>query len=354
MMASMATQEGTEVRTADEGAQVRLPSRGQVLQGVAGFAIAFALIFWGLPWVAQTSWSEIGHEVLRYRWYTVVELCALSLLAMWLYSYLFTACLPRLGRARAMQMNLASTAVGNTLPGGGIVGVGALYMMARSYGFSRRDVTGTILVSSAWSFMARTSLPIFALLWILVMQEHLPASVVPFFVTGAVLGGLTCLGMVAWLRLDGPGQWLSRVFAPVLVRIRRRGETRGECEQSVLRLRERMRQVVGTHAWTMTLTQAGMLGVSYLGFWVALHALSVDIPIAWSFAAFAGGRLMTVLPLTPGDVGVTETVTLAVLIGAGADPAASAAATVVFSLVTTWLATPLGVVAWLTWWLKRR
>lgn len=330
------------------------PTVPQILQGLVGMFVAFALIFWGLPWIAKSSWTQIGHELARYSLGHMAIFAGLSIVCIYLYGFLFTSSLRGLSQARAMQLNVCATAVGNSLPGGGFLSVAALYMMTRSWGYSRKNVAGSILVTSAWSFVARCALPGVAFTWLLVQREHVPRSVEPLFLLGAVTGAAVVALMFVWLQYERPAIWLTRLARPILDWLGKRRGLSDDPEQVVLNLRARMRSVVGNRGMTMTLSQIAYFAVSYLLFWWCLHALGVNVPIAWSFAAFAIGRLMTVLPLTPGDLGVTEASTLAVLIGAGADSAASAAAIVVYTLFGTLLATPLGIIGWLVWWMGNR
>ena len=69
------------------------------------------------------------------------------------------------------------------------------------------------------------------------------------------------------------------------------------------------------------------------------------------FAAYAVGRLLTTVGVTPGGLGVTEAGTLAVLVAWGADKPAAAAGVLVFALFTHLLEVPLGALGWLAWWL---
>ncbi len=67
------------------------------------------------------------------------------------------------------------------------------------------------------------------------------------------------------------------------------------------------------------------------------------------FAAYAIGRLLTAVGVTPGGLGVTETATAAALVAWGADPAPATAAVVLFSVYTHLMEVPLGALGWLAW-----
>ena len=68
------------------------------------------------------------------------------------------------------------------------------------------------------------------------------------------------------------------------------------------------------------------------------------------FAAYALGRLLTAVGVTPGGLGITEAGTLAVLVAWGADKPAAAAGVLVFAIFSHLLEVPLGAIGWAAWW----
>ena len=76
------------------------------------------------------------------------------------------------------------------------------------------------------------------------------------------------------------------------------------------------------------------------------------LPIALQgilFAAFAIGRLLTAVGITPGGVGIVESVAGAALVGWGAEPGPAAAGVILFSIFTHLMEVPLGALGWLAW-----
>ena len=71
--------------------------------------------------------------------------------------------------------------------------------------------------------------------------------------------------------------------------------------------------------------------------------------LASVFAAYAIGRLLTAVGVTPGGLGVTETATAAALVAWGAHPANATAAVVLFSVYTHLMEVPLGALGWVAW-----
>jgi uncharacterized protein (TIRG00374 family) len=71
-------------------------------------------------------------------------------------------------------------------------------------------------------------------------------------------------------------------------------------------------------------------------------------------AAYAVERMLTLVPITPGGVGVVETAATAVLVGFGADPVGAAAGVVLFRVFSYLIEIPLGAVVAAAWFARTR
>jgi uncharacterized membrane protein YbhN (UPF0104 family) len=104
------------------------------------------------------------------------------------------------------------------------------------------------------------------------------------------------------------------------------------------------------HGWVkMTFGMIAFFGVFYVLFSQSMRVVGLQIPFSHMFAAFAVGRLLTAIGVTPGGVGVTEGGAVAVLVAFGSDPAEALAGTVLFSLYTHVMEVPLGALAFFSW-----
>ncbi|MEX0602242.1 MAG: rod shape-determining protein RodA, partial [Bacteroidota bacterium] len=93
----------------------------------ASIVLVVAIFFFALPKIADFSdvWTEIGAM-------TPIELGAMLVATLWnIFTYWFVmmSSLPGSNIWQTMKVNQASTAVANTLPGGGAIGVGVTYGM---------------------------------------------------------------------------------------------------------------------------------------------------------------------------------------------------------------------------------
>ena len=111
---------------------------------------------------------------------------------------------------------------------------------------------------------------------------------------------------------------------------------------------------MAARGWRITLTTAAANVILWLVLLACLRGTGLSqAQVSWqtSLAAFAFVRLLTVLPITPGGLGITELGLVGVL-AAGAGPRASAqvtAAVLLYRAVTYLPPIPLGAAAFLVW-----
>lgn len=323
----------------------------QVLQVVIGLALAAVLLIWGLPHFAQTSWVEIWQVIRTIPPSHALVFQALMLLGLWCYTFTFTGSLHGLSHSRALIVNLCGSSVSNLVPGGGAVGLAATYAICRSWGFSRRATSTSVIVTGVWNVMARIALPVVAICALWIGGVTLPPVLTELAVAG-MLTGLAILGafvaiMSSERAAQAIGRGLDRVLGPLLRK--RRSSTPTKIEELVTDLRARINDVVSTGWVSMTLGMIGFFGAYYVLFVMILRETGVTLPLNLLFAAFAIGRLLTAVGITPGGVGITETATSAVLVAWGADSAGATAGVVLFSVFTHLMEVPLGALGWLLW-----
>ena len=110
--------------------------------------------------------------------------------------------------------------------------------------------------------------------------------------------------------------------------------------------------MIAARGWRITGATAG----SNLTLWLVLLAClrgtglsQGQVPWQTSLAAFAFVRLLTVLPITPGGLGITELGLVSILAVGHRDGAQVIAAVLLYRAVTYLPSIPLGAIACLTW-----
>lgn len=327
------------------------PSRKQVAQGVVGIILAIVLVLWWLPRVAGTTWSAVFLTLSHVGFGSVVTLWVLMCLGLWCYTFTLTGSLPGLGHVKALIVNLCGSSAGNFLPGGGAVGVTVSYAAFRSWGFSRRAISTSIVVTGVWNIVARLLLPVGALMALLVAGGNLPLSVIRGGLIGAAAGLALLALFVAALASETVTRGVGRAINRVLRPLHRRFPSLHEVDFDEFITDQRVRSVsVVRRGWAkLTFGLTGYFAVFYLLFWECMNVVGLRLPFSHMFAAYAVGRLLTAIGVTPGGVGVTEAGAVAVLVAFSADPAQALAGTVLFSLYTHVMEVPLGAAAFLGW-----
>ncbi|SNC71317.1 Uncharacterized membrane protein YbhN, UPF0104 family [Kytococcus aerolatus] len=342
---------GAHLSDEDLAPQGATLSPARIISAFLGLGIAGIIIVWGLPWIADTTWAQIGHQLARLTWTDIAWLTGLTTLGVLAYTLVMTGSIRGLRTHHAVISNLVGTMISTTFPLGGAVGVGATYAMFRSWGFNNKEVSSALTVIGVWNILGRAALPLIAAVWMMYEAVgQLPQQVVLSIGIGGGAGGVLLLGFVLAVAsrrvAGGIGSFIGFFAAPFASRT---GVTRQDVRGTALELREHLAATVRNGGWTMTAGMAGFLGIFAVVFWLCLRYMGVEVTPVQAFAAYAVGRLLTAFPITPGSMGVTETGALAVLLAGGAQPAAASAAVLLFSLFTNVLHVPAGLVAGAAW-----
>ena len=323
----------------------------QVVGALVPFLLVGAVLAYLLPQV--TDVRDVRSAVAGMTWLEVGTLLAAAALNLATYGLVTVTTTPGLTFRQAMVVTEASTAVANTVPGGGAVAVGMTVGMLRSWGFSQSRTTVSLLVSGVWNNFAKLGLPVLALACLAVQGEVTGTRVTA---AAAGVGGLLAAValLVAVLHSPSSAERVGGAAMSVVSALRRvvgRSPVTG-WERATAKFRART--VLLLSARWQRLTAATL--VSHLALFLVLllalrHAgvAAPQVVVAEALAVFAFARLLTAVPITPGGVGVVEVALVAGLVGAGGDEAPVVAAVLVFRALTYVLPVPLGVLGYLFW-----
>jgi len=323
----------------------------RIARDVISLALAVALIVWGLPRIAGVGWTEILTPFRELHPGGLALLALLQLSALLLFTFTITGALPGISHLRALTVNLAGSLVANTLPFGGALAIGATYAICRSWGFSRSAIGISIVLGGVFATAGKVLLPMVGLA-ALVLQGGTVSATLRNAALFGVLGLLGVLAafvtvMVSSRAAHAVGGFSQRVAQGVLRLLRRPREL--GWEQGIARLRHQTRDVMRTGWLPMTLGTLGYFVVYFVLFWLCLHICGLVTGLGTLLAAFALGRLLTSVAVTPGGLGVVEAGSVALLVAMGADPAQAASGILLFTIFTHVLEIPFGVIAWLAW-----
>lgn len=328
----------------------------RVVQAVVGIGGAVLLLGWVLPWLTKTSWAEILDQLAVTGWAKAAGLLVLMLIALWCYTFTLTGSLPGLKHRPALIANLVGSGISDAAPGGGAVGLAATVGIFRSWGFSHRDIGTSVIVTTIWNMLIRALLPFVAIVWLLLDGSHAlpPLMLWGGWFAAAVTVLIAGLALVMLVNDHGArtiGGLLDRIATPVLRVFKRHPDQ--PIEHLVVDLRARTIGVIRPNWLKLTFGVTGLLGVYFVIFWLCMRQFGIELPLAQVFACYALSRMLTMVPLTPGGIGVTELAS-GLMIAFGVDGAAAAASVVLFAVYSHLLEIPLGMLMAGIWWATRK
>ncbi len=327
--------------------------RGREIFRTAGsLALVAAIFAFAVPHFA--SYRSVWASMEAMTWAQVLLVAgaaAASMISTWI---MICSVLPSIRLREAAAVNLGSNAVASTLPAGGALAMGVSWAMLSSWGVSTADYVLYTLVSGVWNVFARLGLPILALA-ILATASRPGAGLIAAAGAGLALLAALAAGLGLLMRSESFAVRAGRALQVALVtacRVARRPAS-FDIPGSLLGFRDRAGALIAARGWRITAATAA----SNLTLWLVLLAClrgiglsQAQVPWQTSLAAFAFVRLLTVLPITPGGLGITELGLIATLAGAGhRDGVQVTAAVLLYRAVTYLPPIPLGVIACLTW-----
>jgi putative heme transporter len=331
----------------------RVPWRGRkVIRGVVPAAVIAAAFGFALPRFA--SYHSVWASLQAMTWPDALLIGAAAAASLASYWFGICAVLPSLRLREAAAVNLSSNAVASTLPAGGALGMGVSWAMLSSWGIGTEEYVLYTLLSGIWNVFARLGLPVLALLALLTVSRPdavlITAAAVGLGLLAALAAGL---GLLLHSELFAQRAGLALQHAAAACRLARRPAP-SRIAGSLTGFRCRAAGLLAARGWRITATTAAANIILWLVLLACLRGTGLPqarLPWQTSLAAYAFVRLLTVLPITPGGLGITELGLIGVL-AAGAGPRASAqvtAAVLLYRAVTYLPPIPLGAAAFLTW-----
>ena len=346
---------GTSLGAVPQQAAARLRPRPgrRILRAAISAAIVAAIFGFALPRFA--SYRSVWASMDAMPWPSALLVAAAAAASMVSSWAVICSVLPSIRLREAAVVNLGSTAVANTLPAGGALAMGVSWAMLSSWGVGTAEYVLYTLVSGIWSVFARLGLPVIALLVMLTVSRP-GAGLITAAVVGLALLAAATAGFGLLLRSESfalcAGRVLQRMVAVACRLVRRQLPL--DVAGWLPGFRGRTTALIAARGWRITAATAA----SNLTLWLVLLAClrgtglsQAEVPWQTSLAAFAFVRLLTVLPVTPGGLGITELGLIATLAAAAGHRASAqvTAAVLLYRAVTYLPPILLGALACLVW-----
>ena len=307
--------------------------------GVFSLALAAFLLIVVLPRTLGVEWAKTISQIAAVPLWDVICLVAVWIAGLGMHSITLRWSLPGLSVRHALALNLGGSSVSNLLPLGGAAGIGLNYAMLRSWGYDRLQITAFTAVSNLVVMLVKALIAAGGIVALFFMPRFVGD------LSGASHAGTVALSVAGAAVLAGAASCYPK---SVRVRLRRRAGKR------VGQLWEQCAQVLRSGWRGLAVGGLGYPLLQVVLLWSCLVALQADVGITAVLAAYAIERTLTLIPITPGGIGVVETAAAAVLVGFGADPVQAAAGVLLFRVFSYLLEIPVGAVVVAAWFARHR
>lgn len=311
-----------------------------------------ALLVVMVPRAAGTSWTGVVAALGAVPPLVMTVLAGIWIAGLACNSVALAASLPGLTVRRALLLSLSGSAAANVLPLGGAAGVGLNYAMTRRWGFSAASFSAYTATTNVFDVAAKLVLAATAGV-VLVLDGSTTAVHI-----GAPTAGLLMLPPLSLALLLHP-RWAALVGRGADGATRRVGHLVGRPVSTHLGrqlpgLAARTRGVIRQRWGRLTVGTAGYVALLALLFAGCLHAVGVDLTLPLLVTGLAADRVLTLLPITPGGVGVVEGGTALVLTALGAAPEPVVSGVLLYRAFTYFAEIPVGGVSAALWTLRGR
>jgi uncharacterized protein (TIRG00374 family) len=240
---------------------------------------------------------------------------------------------------------LAGNAVGRILPGGAATASAVSVGMLRRAGVPTGQAAPALLASTVLQIGTALALPLLALPVILV-GAPIDRGLATSAYLGAIVLILLVIGGVAIFAFDRPLTMAAEALQWVLNKTVHRKHPTSDLPQRLLRQRDFVRGTIGDHWQAAIVSAAATTGLDYLALLCALRAVGAEPRPSLVILAYAGARVLALIPVTPGGLGFVEAGLVGTLTLAGVDAQDALLATLTYRLVSYWLPIPAGAVAY--------
>lgn len=346
---------GPPEETVTEVGRRRLHIPDTVARGLLALLL-LGLILWVL--LSNVGDLEAVAEALAgVSWEAAVLLIALLLVTQVVIASQLAFTVPGLGVTRAVVTVESAAAVSNTVPGPS--GTATRLGILRSWGFYTDDFARSWLFTSSLTNLVVLVMPVLAIIIAAALGEVTTGVVVL-----AVIGGVaSVVGIVlVWLMLRS--ETFSRRIGTLAGRFARwaRGvvskrPSERDFAEAAVRFRDGLRATWRENGGRVSLAVVAAYGLNALMLSISMRAVGLGydvLPVGSIVVVYAFVRLLTIVNLTPGGVGVVEALYVSgfLLVATGADESQIVAGVFLFRGLTYVGPILLGVVGLLIWKLR--
>jgi uncharacterized membrane protein YbhN (UPF0104 family) len=306
--------------------------RRAVLRSALGVALIVGVFAAVVPRIA--SYGSVAHHLASVSAPWGAALAGAAALDVLTAALPWLAVLNQLSFLGALGFTQASTALTTVLPGGAPLGMAISFGLLRRLRVTRSQAAFAVALTGIWSQVTILVYPLVGAVLVFAtgrLSGSTAAIAGASGAAGGVIVGLAAAGLRsrgAALRLGGAAATVAGRIAPLL-----RRDPPDWSGEALVRLREEWLGVLRRRWPALTAATLANQLTAYVVFELSLRAVGISfgkLPASEAFLAWAIGRVISSLPLTPGGIGVVELGMIGTLVGFGAPQAHVVAAVLLY------------------------
>ena len=272
----------------------------------------------------------------------------LEFLSLFCYGLLTQALLPpgahNPGLSVLFRIDLAAAAIAHVIPAGTLGSAGLGYKLFTDAGIKGRDAAVMMATKGLGSTVVLN-----VLLWLSLVVSIPLAGFHPIYVTVAITGAviMAAVGALAFGFIRGASR-ASRILHAIGDRIP--GLSGDRLEQALLDAANSLRALArDRHTLVMSLTWASLNWIlDAASLWCFVAAFGKFVNPVELFAAYGIANVAGALPVTPGGLGVVDSVAPLLLVSFGVTRSVATLGVLGWRLVNFWLPIPVGALAYVS------
>lgn len=278
-------------------------------------------------WLLRDSEIDSVIQILKdITTFSLLVLVISAIFNVWVFQYPYLVTTKNLKYWQAFQVRNTSFAISNAVPAGGTIGLSFQYAMLRSFGIEVKQTNATIGIASVWNGLISFFMPVLGLV-ALVFAGEITSGLIRSTILGLSVLIISLLMFYISLKSAQGSLWVGNLFSKLINPLRVIfKKPKVNLSKSINDFRIEVSDLVKTKWKSISSTNFLVQISMFLVFWASTSALGIEISAAIIFAIFCFGRLGTTIPLTPGGIGTTDAIMVAMmqLYGTPADLALAA------------------------------
>lgn len=352
----------TDAAGAPDAAQAAAPPAAQldkrksIILGIIGLAVII-LIFWKvIPQVTGSNYQQAFANLEKMTPAALIIILITVVAYLFAYGFPFMAATPGLKYWRSQQVNQAAFAISNGVPAGGAFGLAVQYAMLATYRISGSTATAAITAVGLWSIFVSLGLPILGVAALSIEGGNSSYNWVAPLGLGILI--VIIVGFVLIMRSEKlaarVGRLGNRLINPLRGRVSRLKDL--DLVAPICKFRADMYDVLRRRWLLLTIAQLAVILTQFLIMYASLRGVEGwsnegTSPLA-AFGAFATSQIMLMVPITPGGLGTTDALMIALLQSMGVSGSVAQAADVVWRMASYLPQIIIGVIALVLWFRK--